>query len=77
MQLAKVHCICWTELACYVSMLLTSSFLRLSPHVLMYGNDMRKRKDGGEAHVSCNQKEAKILKFVALNLGLLIRQDPF
>ena len=61
MQLAKVDCT-WTEFACYIFVLFTSSILRLSPRVLMYGNDMRKRKDGEEAHVSCSQKEAKILK---------------
>ena len=61
MQLAKVDCT-WTEFPCYVFVLLTSLILRLSPHVLKYGNDMRKRKDGGEAHVSCSQKEDKILK---------------
>ena len=61
MQLAKVNCT-WTEFACYVFVLLTSSILRLSPHVLMYGNDMRNRKDGGEAHGSCSQQETKLLK---------------
>ena len=55
MQLARVDCT-WTEFACYVFVLLTSSILRLSPHVLMYGNDMRKRQDGGEVHVSCSLK---------------------
>ena len=50
------------EFLCYVFVLLTFSILRLSPHTLMYGKDMRKKKDGGEAHVSCSQQEAKILK---------------
>ena len=61
MQLAKADCT-WTEFSCYAFVLLTSSILRLCPHVLMYGNDIRKRKDSGEARVSCSQQEAKILK---------------
>ena len=78
MELAKVECT-WTEFVCYVFVLLTSSIRRLTPHVLMYGNDMRKRKNGGEAHVSCSQQEAKILKLRCPrpSLGLLIRQDLF
>ena len=61
MQLAEVNCT-WTKFLYYVFVLLTSSVLRLSPHVPMYGNDMKKRKDGGEGHVSCIQQEAKIFK---------------
>ena len=61
MQLAKVDCT-WIEFSCYVFVLLTSSILRLSAHVLMYDNDMKKRKDSGEAHVSYSQQEANILK---------------
>ena len=77
MQLAKFDCT-WIEFACYVFALLKSSILRLSAHVLMHDNDTRKRKDSGEAHVSCSQQEAKILKLRCPRpRPILIRQDFF
>ena len=77
MQLAKVDCT-WVEFSCYIFVFLTSSILILSAHVLMYDNDMRKRKASGETHVSYSQQEAKILKLrCPTPRPILIRQDFF
>ena len=77
MQPAKID-YTWIEFACYVFVLLTSSVLTLSAHVLMYDNDMRKRKDSGEAHVSYSQQESKTLKLHCPKpRPILIRKDIF